>query len=77
MNKHDTDAVSLTFGLVFLALVGWWLLVRWVTVEPPGFGWFAAAALILVGATGMLATLLSGRGRTKTEAVAPEPDHRS
>lgn len=69
MNKHDTDAVSLTFGLVFLTLVGWWLLVRWVTVEPPGLGWFAGAAMIVIGVSGLLVTLVSWRARRTAEPV--------
>lgn len=74
MNKHDTDAVSLTFGLVFLALVGWWLLVRWVATEPPGFGWFAGAAMIVIGVAGVLATLLSWRSHRLAE---PSPREHS
>lgn len=76
MNKHDTDPVSLAFGLVFLALVGWWLLVRWLAAEPPGFGWFAGAAMIVIGVTGVLATLLSARGRRPAGSSAHEPDPR-
>jgi hypothetical protein len=63
MNRHDLDAVSLVFGLVFFVFVGWWLLMRWVAIEAPGAGWFAAAALLVFGALGVIATLTSGRGR--------------
>jgi hypothetical protein len=63
MNRHDLDAVSLVFGLVFFVFVGWWLLMRWVAIEAPGFGWFAAAALLVFGALGVIATLTSGRRR--------------
>jgi hypothetical protein len=72
MKRHDTDAISLTFGLVFLAFVGWGLLVRWVSAEPPGFGWFAGAALIIVGLCGVLATLISWRGHRAVDPPAPD-----
>jgi len=56
MNRHDTDAVSLAFGLVFAALVGWWLLLRWITITPPAPGWFVAVALLVFGALGIVVT---------------------
>ena len=53
MSKHETDAVSLAFGSVFLAAVAWWLLVRMIDVDLPPVGWFFAAGLILVGLLGL------------------------
>lgn len=38
MKRHDLDAVSLAFGVVFLVFVGWWLLVRSVEFNVPTFG---------------------------------------
>ena len=73
MKRHDTDVVSLTFGLVFLGFVGWWLLVRWVAAEPPGFGWFVGAALIIGGVSGVLAALVPRRGRRAIEPTAGDP----
>lgn len=72
MNRHDTDAISLASGLVFLAFVGWWLLVRWMSTEPIGFAWFAGAALIVAGVAGMLAALISSRGRRAVEPPATD-----
>jgi hypothetical protein len=63
MTKHATDAVSLAFGLAFLAFVAWWQLARLVTIERPGFGWFLSAGLILLGAAGVFATLRADRHR--------------
>jgi hypothetical protein len=63
MNRHDTDAVSLVFGVIFAAFVGWWLLLRWVTVDEPGPGWFLAGALLVLGALGILSTVRSARSR--------------
>jgi len=70
MNRHDTDLVSLVSGLVFATLVGWWLLLRWISVGPPGPGWYVAVALLVLGALGILTTLGSWRCR---KAADPQP----
>jgi putative Mn2+ efflux pump MntP len=57
MNRHGTDGVSLAFGLVFAAVVGWWLLVRLVSLQASVAGWFAAVVLLLLGLLGVLSTL--------------------
>lgn len=57
MNKHDTDVLSLTFGSVFLAVVVWWLVARWVSVDLPTGGWLVAGGLILLGLLGLYATV--------------------
>jgi hypothetical protein len=63
MNRHDTDGVSLAFGLAYLAIVGWWLVARWVALEPPGLGWIAGAVLVVLGVLGFFLTLVPWRGR--------------
>lgn len=73
MNRHDTDVLSLAFGLVFAAVVGGWLLLRWVSVSAPGAGWIVAAALIVLGALGVLATVRSARQHDATEPEAGGP----
>jgi len=67
MNRHDTDVLSLTFGLVFAAVVGGWLLLRWVSVAALHAGWLLASVLIILGVLGILTTVCSSRHR--------EPDH--
>ena len=62
MSKHDTDAVSLAFGSVFLAAVGWWLLTRMIDVDMPAVGWFFAGGLVVVGLLGLAMTALARRG---------------
>ena len=57
MNRHGTDGVSLAFGLVFAAVVGWWLLVRLVSLQASVAGWVAAVVLLALGALGVLSTL--------------------
>ncbi len=74
MNRHDTDPVSLAFGLIFAAFVGWWLLLRWVTVAAPGPGWFAAAALLIFGALGILTTAGPWRHRKVNDPKQNQDD---
>lgn len=71
MNRHDTDLVSLVSGIVFAAVLGWWLLLRWVSLSAPGAGWFLAAALLALGATGIVVNV--GRWRHRpAEDTAPD-----
>lgn len=62
MRGHRTDAVSLIFGLGFLFIALWWLLRRWVSVGLPTLGWIVAAALITLGAVGLVGALRGNRG---------------
>ena len=64
MNRHPTDTVSLVFGIVFAAFVGWWLLLRWVSIAAPGAGWFIAIALLALGVAGLAVNLGSWRHKT-------------
>ena len=67
MNRHDTDTVSLVFGILFAAFVGWWLLARWVDIAAPGPGWFIAVALIALGVAGIVVNLGSWRRRNASD----------
>jgi hypothetical protein len=62
MSKHETDAVSLAFGSIFLAAVVWWLLSRMIDVDLPPVGWFFAGGLIVVGLLGLAIAALPRRG---------------
>ena len=66
MNRHDTDALSLGFGLVFLIFAAWAQLVALIDVDLPTLGWFVAGGLILCGLLGVLASLRSQRGHTSS-----------
>jgi thiol:disulfide interchange protein len=57
MNRHTTDAVSLSFGVVFLALVAWWLVLRLVEASVPAFGWLLGGVLVLIGGLGVYLSL--------------------
>ncbi len=62
MKGHRTDTVSLVFGLIFLFVAGWWRVSRSFSVGLPMLGWVVAAALISLGALGLLGALRSNRG---------------
>ena len=62
MNRHTTDAVSLGFGATFLAVVAAWLLNRFVALDLPSPGWLIAVGLVVVGAVGLVASVVRGRG---------------
>lgn len=61
MKSHRTDGVSLTFGLVFLVIVAWYLIARAVTLDLPKVGWFVASGLIVLGMLGLAGALRSSR----------------
>jgi hypothetical protein len=62
MKTHRTDGVSLSFGMVFLLIVAWWMLAQFVTLALPAVGWMVAIALIVFGVFGLVGAFRSGRG---------------
>lgn len=77
MKPHRTDGVSLSFGLIFLAIVLWWAMAQVVDIGLPALGWLAAGALILFGVIGLLGAIRSGRQPdvlepAQAEAQVPE-----
>lgn len=69
MNRHDTDVVSLVSGIVFAAVLGWWLLLRWVSLSAPGAGWLFATALLVLGAAGIVVNVGRWRQRRADDAA--------
>jgi hypothetical protein len=61
MKPHRTDGVSLSFGLIFLAVALWWAISQVVNVRLPNAGWLVAGGLILFGVVGLLGAIRSGR----------------
>jgi hypothetical protein len=77
MKRHATDMVSLVFGSLFIFIAAWWAIDRYVNVDIdlPRVGWIAAAALIVLGVIGVVASL---RGdRTPAPASAAPVDEAS
>jgi hypothetical protein len=80
MTKHRADLVSLFFGILFLAVAGWWsaayyLNVTWIPDwNLPDSGWLAAGGLIVLGLIGILASLRRRPESPTVDApIAPPP----
>ena len=73
MKAHRTDGVSLTFGLIFLAITAWWLVAQLLDLSLPDIGWILAGALILIGVLGLLGALRSGRAGSAPAARTADP----
>jgi hypothetical protein len=69
MRPHRMDGVSLSFGLVFLGIAGWWAIARLASVPLPNAGWLVAGALIVFGIAGLLGAIRSGRREEDRSAV--------
>lgn len=63
MKPHPTDHLSLAFGVLFLTIVGWWLIaqVTDLVVSLQVMGWLVAALLVVVGGVGVMVAIRSGR----------------
>jgi hypothetical protein len=68
MRPHRMDGVSLSFGLIFVAITMWWALSEVATIHLPNAGWLIAGALIFFGIIGLLGAIRSGR---RSDEVAP------
>ena len=69
MRRHETDAVSLVAGLLFLAVAVVHIAARSTNTEL-SLRWMVPAVLVLLGVVGLLGALRGPR-RTAAEAAAP------
>jgi len=67
--KQRKDLVALTFGLIFVGVVVWWLIGELLNLTIPNAGFLAAAALLFAGVIGLLSTLR----RPTAEPVGGDP----
>lgn len=57
MKRHDTDVISLVFGLLFLGVSAMWPLVHFDVLGLPGLEIAAPVLLVSVGLAGLIASL--------------------
>lgn len=57
MKRHDTDVVSLVFGLLFLGVSAMWPLVHFDVLGLPGLEVAVPVMLVSVGLAGLVASL--------------------
>jgi hypothetical protein len=61
VKRHDADAVSLVFGLIFVGLALGWVLVRASVVDVGDLQFAGPILLVLAGAVGLVVSLRRGR----------------
>jgi hypothetical protein len=74
MKRHSTDLVSFVFGVIFLAVAGWWLLDQYVHIDVPHLGWITAAVLIGLGVLGLAGSLRRERSEPVSATPAPHEE---
>jgi hypothetical protein len=74
MKRHSTDLVALLFGLAFITIAVGFAAVD-LTDSDIAPAWFAAIALLALGAVALVATLAGSPGSEHDDEMqsAPEP----
>jgi hypothetical protein len=67
VRRHDTDVMSLVFGLVFLGVAALWALVQSDLLSLPDASVFGPAVLVVAGLIGIAVTLRRGNRGTRDE----------
>jgi hypothetical protein len=61
--RRRVDVPALIFGLIFMAIAGFWFLDMNIGFGLPATGWLIALALIALGVLGILGALRSNSNR--------------
>ena len=69
--RHETDATSLVFGLIFLGAAAVWALVEADVVSWPDASGFFPVLLVVAGVIGLVSSLR--RSRRSRRDDEPEP----
>jgi len=72
VKRHDADAVSLVFGLIFLGLAAGWSLTKADLVQVGDLPLAGPILLVAAGAIGLVVSLR--RGRRAADRQAPGED---
>jgi hypothetical protein len=73
VRRHETDAVALTFALIFLGVALAWLMVASGAADIAGLRYFFPVLLLGAGGTGVAATLLSRPPRSHMDTPGDQP----
>jgi hypothetical protein len=68
---HPVHVGHLVMGLAFLGLVGIWAAVQYDVVSTEDVRWLLPLPWVFAGVAGLLAVLLSGRGRRTATPATP------
>ncbi|GIG57461.1 hypothetical protein Lfu02_18330 [Longispora fulva] len=71
MKPHRLDSVSLVFGVLFLALTGWWVLGQVAHVSGSTLAWTGAAGLVGIGVLGIATSIIGNRTRPEDRPDEP------
>ena len=74
MKRHDFDALSLVFGLLFVAGACWWAIYQALGSSRVPVTLAVAVTLVVVGVAGLLTAIPRGRTRTPAASDAPPVD---
>jgi hypothetical protein len=61
MKTRRPDLPAMIFGLIFMAIAGWWFIDRERGFNLPSLGWITAGVLILLGVAGITSALRNAR----------------
>lgn len=74
MNRHPFRWEGLAFGVFFLAMIGQWAVWERDLLEPPELAYVNATALIVLGAIGILVTVVRSRADHRVAPFTPTPE---
>lgn len=57
MNRHETDVLSLVFGLAFLVVAATWVVAKVVDISWFSIGWLFAGGMVLIGLLGIFSAI--------------------
>jgi hypothetical protein len=73
VRRHETDAVALTFALIFLGIALGWLMVACGAADIAGLRYFFPVLLLGAGGAGVAATLVARPPRSFMDTPGDQP----
>jgi hypothetical protein len=66
MNRHETDVLSMVFGVAFLAVAAVWVVAKVLDISWLSIGWLFAVAMVVIGLLGLLSVFRRPGHRRQT-----------